>query len=354
MSSVAVGDEATAELEELAEYVDGHSVAFCTSSAWLRAAARHLPARPVLITVRSGGAPVALAALGVSHHRRARRIELLGGDLNDYGRFYYDDDRAAAALAETVASWVLEGGRWSLSLGQLSSDDAVGRRLAARLPGATVEPGAPIPQIVGIGADYRVSRNRRKKLQNATNRIENDGRTWEKVVVDDPAGLERWLPTLVEVRRRRDHASGRRSHLDDPAVLAFYETVVRGAVERGRAAIDLFLVDGQVAGFVVTMFDGDTHRLYDGRVAEEWQYYRGGMVCDLMAVLRAAEAPGVSTFDWLRGKTDAKFGNHEIHRVGLRAASHASITALDEWEGALRRGIKATVPDALVRRIVAR
>ncbi len=352
--SVAVGDEARAQLEELAPYVDGRSAAFCTSSAWLRAAARHLPGTPVTVTVRSGGTPVALAPLRVVHRRGVHRVELLGGELNDYGPLFHDTDAAAGALTEAVSGWLRGHRRWSLVFEQLAADDPVLRALAARLPGAAVEQGPPMPQIVGAGTEYRISRNRRKKVSNATNRIAADGHTWEHLVVDDPEGLERWLSAVIEVRRDRDHAAGRRSHLDDPAVLAFHETVVRDAVEHGRAAVNLLLIDGEIGGYAVAMYDGPTHRLFDGRVADSLQRYRGGMVCDVLAATRAAESPEVTTFDWLRGDTEAKFRNHVQHRVALRAASHTLVTAVEGWEGAARRRIKAVLPAAAVRRLSTR
>ena len=354
VASVAAGDEAIAELGELAPYVDRRSSAFCTSSAWLLAAAHHLPATPVTVTVRSGGAPVALAALGVVHRRGARRVELLGGDLNDYGPLFHDTDEAAVALADAVVGWLRGQRRWSLALEQLAVDDPVLPALADRLSGAVVVPGPEMPQIVGVGSEYRVSRNRRKKIGNATNRIAADGHAWEQLVVDDPDELERWLPAVTEVRRHRDHASGRRSHLDDPAVLAFHEAVVRDAVRHGRAVVHLLTIDGRVGGYAVTMHDGPVHRLFDGRVAEEFQRYRGGMVCDLVAVARAAECPEVATFDWLRGTTEAKFGNHVHRRVALRAASHPLVTVVEAWEGVARRRIKAALPAAAVRRLSAR
>lgn len=353
-TSVVTGDDAIAVLAELGEYVDARSAAFCSSAAWLVAAARHLAGTPVVIVVRAGGAPVALAALSVTSRRGARRIELLGGDLNDYGQLFHDDEEAAAVLADAVVTWILTQRRWSVSFEQLPEDDRVVRLVAARLAGAVVAPGPPMPQIVGVGTDYKLSRNRRKNGVNATNRIEADGRSWEKVVVDDTAALDRWFPAVVALRRQRDHASGRRSHLDDPAVGAFYEAVVRDAVARGRAVINLLVVDGAVAGFSLAMLDGTAHRLWDGRVADHLQRYRGGMVCDLMAITRAAEDERVTTFDWLRGSREGKFGNHEIHRVGLRAASHGWVTTVDEWEDGARRRIKATLPAAAVRRLVAR
>lgn len=353
-SQVAVGREAIALLDTLADFVDRHSTAFCTTRAWLAAAARHLSAEPVLVVVREGDDPVGVAALSVTQRRGARRVETLGGDQNDYAQFYCADERAASALADAIADWLGTLGRWSLRLEQLAADDPVLAVLRALVPDAIVEPGPPMPQIHGIGTDYRISRNRRGQARQATNRITGDGRTWEKVVIDDEDSLDRWLPAVIALRRRRDHASGRRSHLDDAARLTFYEAVVRDFVTRGRAVIYLLVVDGAVAGYHLTMLDGDTHRMLDGRVADELQRYRGGMVTSMMAMTVASEAPEVTTYDWLRGRTESKFGNHEAHRVELRAASHRLVTAVDAWEATARRRFKAALPAAAVRRLVAR
>jgi hypothetical protein len=78
------------------------------------------------------------------------------------------------------------------------------------------------------------------------------------------------------------------------------------------------------------------------------------MVCDLMAVTRAVEDPDVTTFDWLRGVTPAKYANHEAGQVGLTAVSSALVTVAQDWEDAARRRIKAALPGAAVRKLVAR
>lgn len=353
-TQVAVGADAIALLDDLATFVDRHSTAFCTTHAWLAAAARHLTAQPVLLVVREGGEPVGVATLCVTSRRGARRVEMLGGDQNDYAQFYCADRRAAGALAAAVAAWLRELGRWSLRFEQLAADDPALAALRRLVPGGSVEPGPPMPQIRGIGTDYRISKNRRSQARQAVNRIAADGRTWERVVVDDLASVERWLPAVIALRRRRDHASGRRSHLDDEARLAFYAAVVRDFVARGRAVVYLLAVDGAVAGYHLTMLDRDAYRMLDGRVADELQRYRGGMVTSMMAMTAASDAPEVTTYDWLRGRTESKFGNHEQHRVVLTAASHRLVTVVDEWEATARRRVKAALPAAAVRRLVAR
>ncbi|WGX95207.1 GNAT family N-acetyltransferase [Nocardioides sp. L-11A] len=351
---VETGPAALARLERLAGWIDGRSAEFCTSAGWLRAAALHLPGAPAVLTVGPAEAPVALAALTTSRRRGVPRIELLGGDLNDYGRLFHDDEAAAAGLADALVGWLGTRRSWSLHLGQVDPDDAAVRAIVARLPGCRIETGPPMPRIEGVGGSFRISRNRRRSMRRATARLDAEGRTWRTVAASEPGDVARWLPALVEVRRHRDHAAGRRSHLDDPRLRAFHETVLLDAAARGRVVVDVLLVDDDVAGYAVTMVDGDTYRLWDGRVAEEWQRYQGGIVCDMLAVLRAAEAPGVTTFDWLRGRTEAKFGDHETRRVAVRAASGTVVTTLDAWADAVRRGARRAVPASLARALVAR
>ena len=355
-SEVAVGAAALERIEASASFIDRHASAFCTTSAWLRAAARNLGGEPVVITVHDAGSTVvALAACSRSRQRGVWGIALLGGEFNDYGQLYYASESAGVVLATATAAWVQgEHRAWSLALDQLPEGDPAVATLLDLLPRARLEPGPPIPQIRGIGTDYLVSRNRRRKANNAVHRIEADGLAWHQVTVHERTDLDRWLPTVIDVRRERDHACGRRSHLDDPGARAFYVEVVRDLCDAGRLHLDLLLVDGTVAGYGMVVADPSAHRVFDGRVAEGLTRYRGGLVCDLMAVQRAEADPSVATFDWLRGRAGGKFGNDEVMRVGVVAASHAVVERLDRWDDAARRAVKALLPDAALRRIARR
>lgn len=360
LTEVARGPAARAALADLAPYVEGRSSAFSTGAGWLAAAARHLPGEPVTIVLREPGSPgrpgrvVALAPLVVRRRTGVLRVEVLGGELNDYAELFHDDPEAADLLAGAIVAWLRGHRRWSLRLSQLAPEDPVLAGLLARLPGAAVVPGPPMPRIEGAGTDYRLTRHRRRKINTDLNRLAADGHHAERLVVDDPPALERWLPRLVEVRRGRDHGSGRRSHLDDDGTRAFHEEVVRDAMARGRAVVDLLVVGDEVLGFTTTLRDGPVSRLFDGRVAQDWMRYRGGIVCEMAAVQRAIDDPEVVTFDWLRGRTDAKFGNAEIHRAELRASSHAWIDRLDDARARARARAKELLPAGLVHRIVER
>lgn len=351
---VATADAARHRIRELAAYIDARSTAYCTTAAWLTAAAAHLPGEPVVLTIGADDDTVAgLAALSRSRRHGVWRIELLGGAFNDYGQLHHDG-HAAEVLAQAIVDWIeREHAAWSLDLAQLPGEDAVVAGLLRRIARARLEPGAPIPQILGIGTDYVVSRNRRRKANNALNRITADGRRAEQLAVREPADVARWLPLVVDVRRRRDHACGRRSHLDDPAVRGFYETFVADLAAAGSLTLDLLLVDGEIAGYGMVVEEPGVHRIFDGRVADGLEHYRGAVVCDLAATARASADPGVTTFDWLRGRTDGKYGNHEVHRVHLLASSGAAVDRLDRWERAARDRLKAALPTGVRQRIAA-
>lgn len=355
-SEVALGPAALVRINESVDFIDRHSSVFCTASAWLGAAGRHLRGEPVVITVHDADTEVVgLAALSRSRQRGVWGIALLGGGFNDYGQFHYADESAGVALARATAAWIRgEHRAWSLALDQVEQDDPAVAVLLGLLPRARLEPGQPIPQISGIGTDYRLSRNRRRKANNAINRIEAHGRAWQQLTVRDRSGLDRWLPSVIDVRRARDHACGRRSHLDDPGARAFYVEVVRDLCGAGRLHLDLLLVDGEVAGYGMVVVDPGVHRIFDGRVAEGLSHYRGALVCDLIALRRAEADPDVTTFDWLRGRTDGKFGNHEVLRSDLVASSHAFVVGLDRWEGAARRRAKELLPAPTLRMLARR
>lgn len=355
-SHIATGAAATARLQECADFIDARSTAFCTTSSWLTTAARHLNGEPVVITVHDERAQVVgLAALSRSRHRGVHHVELLGGLFNDYGQFHYDDPRTGARLAAAVATWIRTEHRlWSLELAQMPEHEAAGSQLLASIPRARVTPGQPLPQIHDIGGDYRVSRNRRRKANNALNRIAADGLEWTQLAVTEREELDHWLPLVIDVRRERDHACGRRSHLDDAAQRAFYEEFVRDRCAAGALTLDLLLVGGEVAGYGMVVADDGAHRVFDGRIADGLERYRGTIVCDLAAAMRASDDPTVSTFDWLRGRTDGKFGNHEVHRVDVVATSHAVVERIDRWDRAARNRVKAVLPDTALQRIARR
>jgi CelD/BcsL family acetyltransferase involved in cellulose biosynthesis len=354
MATVHTGAAARAALAEHAGFIDRDAPAYSASARWLSTAAELLPAEPVVIVVASSdGAPAALAALGVTQRLGVGSVTTLGGEFSDYTRFPAVDGDAAVALAAAVADWLKQHRFWSLTLEQLPPDDPTLAALADLLPGAEIAPGPVMPRIDGIASGYTPSRSRRRKVQKALNRLETDGLTCERLTVSEPQAVLDRLPQIIEVRRDRDHGVGRRSQLDDPTIRSFYERIVGDAARAGRAELNLVLIDGEVGAYAMVMKDGAAHRFFDGRIAHHLQRYCAGHIADMMAVMNAAEAPGVDTFDWLRGESLAKFGTGEPRREELRATSHRMLGAFTEGRDALKARVKDRLPESVVRRLVS-
>lgn len=351
---VARGSAAVTALSEHAAWVDERSQEFSTSSAWLLAAADHLPGEPVVITIARDGRVSGMATLTRRKRWGVTCISLLAAEYNDYAEFHLEDPADAPILAEAIIRWVRSHRRWSLSLGQLSVDDPVLTAIGVILDRSVIVPGPPMPRITGIGTSYRVSSDRRRNINNAINRATTDGHVAKTVIVADPATVDRWLDGIVEVRRGRDHGLGRRSHLDEPEVESFYRAVVRSFVRARRAVVYLLLVDEAIAGYSIVMVEGGCHRVFDGRVAHHLQRYKGGVVTDILAACAAADDDEISTFDWLRGASPAKFGNDVAYRSGLTATSHRVIARLEAAAARGRRLVKAALPDRIRKRLLDR
>lgn len=351
---VLTGAAAIEGLRQSAEFIDELSEEFCTTSTWLLAAAELLPGNAAIMVLDRDGGVVGLAPLSVVSRGPVRDISFLGGEHVDYCRLFARDRHAALVLGDALADWLGSLPAWSLELVQLHPGDPVLARLAQRLPNVSVAAGPPMPRIEHLERGFEIGRTWRKHVKSAENRLRTDQRDVEHLVVTSPAELARWLPAVIEVRRGRDHALGRRSQLDAPRVQAFYTRVVQEAVAAGRCRIYLQVVDGQVGGFSTIMLDGDTHRIFDGRVAEDFQRYKGGLTTAVHAVEDAIGTPGVVTYDWLRGSSPTKFGNAEIRRAGLSAVSHRAIRVAAQSRVRTKALIKRAVPDDVVRRLARR
>ncbi|GAB4003843.1 GNAT family N-acetyltransferase [Nocardioides ultimimeridianus] len=347
------GGDAVQTLQEAAGLIDAASEAFSTSSTWYVVAATTLPGDHVVISVRDAGRVVALAALTRHTRHGVARIEMLASEYNDYAGFALEDPTYAPGLAAAIASWVRSHRRWSLSLQQLPEHDPTVAALRTLLPEAQLAAGPPMPRISGIGTTYQVSRNRRRNVNNAINRAVTDGRSAHTLTLTELPAIDAWLDRVMVARRGRDNGIGRRSHLDLPGVEDFLRGYLRAAAAEGRVILHLFVIDGtELGGYGIVLVDGDAHRMFDGRVAHEHQRYKGGVVSDVEAAVDASVRPEIVTFDWLRGSSEAKFGNDVLHRYGLVATSHRALARADRLASRSRGLVKAALPHRVRERLV--
>ncbi len=348
--TVTTGAEALRTLEDHADAIDGSTQAFCQRSSWLLRAARLLPGDPLVVAVHEDGALTGFLAATAQRGRRVTRIELLGGDLNDYAPMFATSHHAAQQVATAFVDWLGTQRRWLVEIDQID-DPALAAELAARL-GASPVDGAAMPRIVQL-ADFTPSKSARKANRKTANRLDVDGRDWhfDRFGSDAPADL---VGSLVALRRERDHASGRRSHLDDPARRDFYLETVHDLLGRGLATIHTLTIDDVLAAYVIGLRDQFVHRVWDGRVAVGYERYRAGIACTWRMREDAQADPLVDTLDWLRGSNPEKIHNDVVTLPCLRATSHRSVDRVDRWTTATRSGLKSLVPTRVRTFLVGR
>lgn len=346
------------DLHELATRT--HAPATAGPVWWLAAAAARPAWQPVVVRVESEAGLLAAAVL--ARRRRAGVLSHQGiaHGLADHAALPAVDGEAAALLARAVGQVLARSRGWRLELEQLPAQDpallALVQQLAGRLtvttacPYVELDPARTLPE--------QLSRNGRRNLRNARNRLTTDGRTLEVRWVQGPNAL-RDLPQLQQLRRDREHALGRGSELDDRAGRRFHEQVARGLAERGQLEALHLVLDGALAAYALTARDGDTLRVWDGRVAPGHERYGLGWVSQCEVLARALATPGVARLDWMRGEQESKqrsatgtaltagvtawsspglaTGEQALRRVGAKAAGLARAVVPPERRSSVRR-----------------
>ncbi len=299
------GALAAADLEELCAAT---AVPLPAGPVWWRAAVLAEPGwEPLVVRAERGGELLGALPLAVRRGRLVHGVRLAGGPHADHARLPLREPAAAAVLAGALVEALGRRRPWRLALEQLPADDPVVQALAERLA-LRVRPGTPCPY-VDLDHDRalpaQLSRNGKRNRRNARNRLVADGRVVVERWVRDDEVLT-LLPALQELRRRRDHALGRASELDDPGGRAFHEQVARGLSARGALEALVTSVDGELAAYVLLARDGDVLRVWCGRVAPGLERYGLGWLSHCAVLEHALADPGVARLDWLRGDQESK------------------------------------------------
>jgi CelD/BcsL family acetyltransferase involved in cellulose biosynthesis len=220
------------------------------------------------------------------------------------------DDDAAHFLAEAVAQTLDEiDGVWSLDLQQLPSLDPMVLHLADLLEHSQLLPELRIPRVMFSRerrTDTLLSRNMRKALRHAQNKIAADG-------LNLTIGFDRGnaiTPELVDeveaVHITRDRQSRRKSDLDRPAERAFWRSIVESGRTNGQVEVTSLRLDGQLASYVVALLDDDVYRIYDGRMNADFADYSPGRLAEAAALARALRDPRFTLLDWMSGIASEK------------------------------------------------
>ncbi|HEX6338319.1 MAG TPA: GNAT family N-acetyltransferase [Jiangellaceae bacterium] len=290
--------------------------------AWIASYGDYLP---VAVTVDANGG-LAAAALLAERHGRVRHVVGLGHGPSDIAALPARDQAAAETLATAVADHLGTLPRpWRLTLRHLSAHDRVATALTARLPRATIAPGAVSPTLQVGGSrtlrDY-VSRNHHQQGRRLRNRMLRDGLDPVIAHLREPGDIMTVLPEVVEVCRERDRELGRRSAMDDPAAAQFFRRVVEVHAFRRLVALTTLRIDAALASYVLCFVDGTAFRMWNSRFHPQWSRYGVGHITHDAAV-EYALASGCEVYDWGRGEEPYKFSlsNDQVRAADLYAWS---------------------------------
>ncbi len=262
---------------------------------------------PMIVEVRTPETQqlAAVATLAVDKRAEGATVVALGHSSSLYAGLPARDPAAAKALAKAIVSSLNDLAEvWSLDLEQLPDHDPTLGYLNEELDNGQMLPELRVPRVVFSTAhnvDEVLSKSKRKQLRRARNKIENDG--LEMVIAFDRgrAISAELLDEVEAVHVSRDRHARRNSDLDRPAEREFWRRVVEGGNDEWEIEIATLRLDGELAAYAVAILDGDTYRIYDGRMSTEWQHYSPGRIVEAASLSRALSDQRFTVLDWMSG-----------------------------------------------------
>jgi hypothetical protein len=185
-----------------------------------------------------------------------------------------------------------------------------------------------VPQVV-FGEDPTagafLSRNMRRQIKKAWNRLETDGHKVKMSVARTEYEIMELLPKIEQIHVDRDHDTGRDSDLDDPKMSELWKRLVLAHGASGQIEISTMEIDDEIAGFVIGIIDDDAYRVFDGHFNSAFHRYSPGRIIESAVLERAVVDARFDSLDWMAGVAAEKIltSNHNEGRMQLVASSKA-------------------------------
>ena len=151
----------------------------------------------------------------------------------------------------------------------------------------------------------------------------------------------------------RDHVSGRESDLDDPAARELWHRLITAHVDAGLVEISSVMIDGEVAGYVVGILDGNSYRVFDGHFETEYSRYSPGRLVEAAVLERAMLDPRFTELDWMAGVAAEKIlvsnrneGRRRLFASAVPATGDRAITVTGPAVAPLPRNRRAKAAGA--------
>ncbi len=262
---------------------------------------------PMMIEVRAADTRqlMACAMLATDQRAEGTKVVAMGHGSSLYAGLPARNSEASKALAQGIAHALDDlPGPWSIDLEQLPEHDPTLLYLAEEFSHGQLLPELRVPRVVFSTAhtvEDVLSKSKRKQLRRARNKISAAGLDMQ-IGFDRGRAISADLIDEVEaVHVSRDRDARRNSDLDRPAEREFWRRVVEGGDEQWEIEIATLRFDGELAAYAVAILDGDTYRIYDGRMSTKFQDYSPGRLVEAAALGRAISDSRFAVLDWMSG-----------------------------------------------------
>ncbi len=262
---------------------------------------------PFMVEVRAADTQQLMACALLAYNTKAEgsSVVAMGHSSSLYCSLPARDAESSRELAEGIARALNElSETWAVELEQLPDTDPTLMHLGEVLDNGQLLPELRVPRVVFATAhnvDDVLSKSMRKQLRRARNKISADGLELT-IGFDRGRAISAELIDEVEaVHISRDRHNRRNSDLDRPNEREFWRRVVEGGNEDWEIEIATLRLNGELAAYAVAILDGDTYRIFDGRMSTEHQDYSPGRLVEAAALGRAISDPRFAVLDWMSG-----------------------------------------------------
>jgi CelD/BcsL family acetyltransferase involved in cellulose biosynthesis len=285
-----------------------------------------------IITVRNAaGELVALAPFAIQRSSflgvKVRAVTFLGAEAvgSDHLDVLVAPGFEEAALREVASGLMRHCSEWDyLDLADTDEDSRVAGRLRelltadgmrAHVVQSTICPYLPLPRtfeafLASLGSNMRCNFRRRVRV------LAREGPV-EFCTLTEGSELERGFEDLMNLHRQRSEQRGRDSTFIDGAVYDFHRSVLPRLARRGRAALHMLKVRGQVVAALYSFSSAGRFMFFQCGMDPAWLRFAVGVVT-LGNTINAAIATGHHEYDFLRGGESYKANWTKQARIMIR------------------------------------
>jgi diguanylate cyclase len=258
------------------------------------------------VLVRSNSDTIDGAAL-LARQRDGQIVRLftVNNQLSNVASVFARNHAAADAIAQGIAGLVSGlTDSWTMDLHQIAGQNAVALALKKYLPNIDTIEELSVPQVslsTNVVLEKLLSKNMRKQLRRVRTKLDTDAPDWRLDFHRGTASILALLPEIESIHIGRDHAQRSVSDLDDALERRFWHESVVAHTYTDELELGTLTINGSIAAYVISLVDGQSYRVLDGRMNGAFAEFSPGRVLETATLERALNDDSFQVFDWMTG-----------------------------------------------------